>query len=72
MSEPTKYSTRPVVLPGAVDAWLLEGTPAPGCKVCAALSVQRTEARARNDWAAACAAAREIRNHGHGHGGAAQ
>ncbi|WP_030991552.1 hypothetical protein [Streptomyces sp. NRRL S-1813] len=63
------YTQPPVELP--LDGWLLEGEPVPDCKVCAALDLQRSWARKRNDWAAACAAAREIRNHGRGHDEAA-
>ncbi len=63
MTDPVSYSQKPVELP--LDGWLLEGTPASDCKVCAALDVQRGQARKRNDWAAACSAAREIRNHPH-------
>ncbi|RXS85541.1 hypothetical protein EST92_07725 [Streptomyces sp. TM32] len=66
MTNPRTYQETPPESP--LDGRLLEGDPAIGCKVCTALAVQRREARARNDWAAACAAAREIRNHGRGHG----
>ncbi len=66
MSNPIRYSQPPVEL--HLDAWLLDGVPAPSCKVCAALDFQRSQARKRNDWASACAAAREIRNHRRGHG----
>ncbi|AWN32235.1 hypothetical protein DKG71_23340 [Streptomyces sp. NEAU-S7GS2] len=68
MTSLIRYSQPPIELPW--DDWLLEGEPTPGCKVCGALDLQRSQARKRNDWAAACAAAREIRNHGHGHVGA--
>ncbi len=63
MTSPIRYSQPPVEL--SVDGWLLEGEPEPGCGVCSALVLQRAEARKRNDWTAACAAAREIRNHPH-------
>ncbi|MFE7313837.1 hypothetical protein ACFU7T_12120 [Streptomyces sp. NPDC057555] len=65
MSNLTRDSEPPVELP--LDGWLLEGEPAPGCGVCNALHLQRRQALERNDWAAACAAAREIRDHGRGH-----
>ncbi|PBC84627.1 hypothetical protein SAMN05428940_4648 [Streptomyces sp. 2133.1] len=65
MTSPIRYSQPPIELP--LDGWLLEGEPATGCKVCGALDLQRSQAEKRNDWVAACAAAREIRNHGQGH-----
>ncbi|SEE68264.1 hypothetical protein SAMN05428954_3471 [Streptomyces sp. 2112.3] len=68
MTSPIRYSRPPVELP--LDGWLLEGEPAPGCTVCDALDLQRAQALERNDWAAACTAAREIRNHGHENGAA--
>ncbi|MFE5740666.1 hypothetical protein [Streptomyces celluloflavus] len=61
MSDPTRYSEPPVELP--LDGRLLEGIPAQGCGACNTLDLHRGQARERGDWAAACAAAREIRNH---------
>lgn len=61
MTSPIRYSQPPIELP--VDHWLLDGKPVPGCKVCGALDLQRSQARERSDWAVACAAAREIRSH---------
>ncbi|WTD03191.1 hypothetical protein OH717_11750 [Streptomyces albidoflavus] len=48
-----------------IDPWLLEGTPAPHCKVCAALAREREEALAYGDRSKAFEAGAEIRNHRH-------
>lgn len=69
MSTPIRYSQEPVEL--SLDGWLLEGTPVPGCKTCAASCDRRSRALKRKDWRVACAAARDIRNHGREHSEAA-
>ncbi|MBV7254661.1 MULTISPECIES: hypothetical protein [Streptomyces] len=63
MAEPRTYPSPPVELP--IDPWLLEGTPAPRCKVCAALAHEREEALAHGDRSKAYEVSREIRNHQH-------
>ncbi|GGX49892.1 hypothetical protein [Streptomyces noursei] len=65
MTTPSRYSTKPIEL--SLESWLLEGTPAPDCDQCAARAVKREQAVKAGDWKAACAAARGIRNHRHGH-----
>jgi hypothetical protein len=62
--EPIRYQTAPVELP--IDPWLLNGTPAEGCKVCEALAEQREHALKLGNQGAAFDAAAEIRNHPHG------
>ncbi|MEU4097768.1 hypothetical protein [Streptomyces sp. NPDC026673] len=63
MTEPTRYSAEPVVLP-----LHLEPDPAPttGCGVCLALDTERTAARMRGDLSRVSDMNVEIRNHGHG------
>ncbi|MER7984219.1 hypothetical protein ABTY53_01230 [Streptomyces noursei] len=65
MTTPSRYSAEPVEL--ALDSWLLEGTPAPGCPTCATLATKRDQAAEAGAWKAACNAARGIRNHHDGH-----
>lgn len=65
MSDPVRYSQKPVELP--LDPWLLEGVPALGCKQCAASDQERSQALKQNDWRAACAAARDVRRHHQNH-----
>lgn len=65
MTTPPRYSADPVELD--LDRWLLEGAPVPGCASCATRAVKRDAAAEAGDWKAACAAARGIRNHRHGH-----
>lgn len=65
MSTPIRYSQNPVELP--LDAWLVEGTPAFGCKKCATSDERRSRALKRKDWRVACEAARGIRNHDRDH-----
>ncbi|MEV5288546.1 hypothetical protein [Streptomyces albidoflavus] len=63
MSEPRTYPSPPAELP--IEPWLLEGEPAPGCKVCTALAREREEALAYGDRSKAYEVSREIRNHRH-------
>ncbi|KUL51736.1 hypothetical protein ADL22_05845 [Streptomyces sp. NRRL F-4489] len=66
MTDPTRYSQRPIELP--LDSWLYEARPAPGCRVCTALSAERDTALKAKDWRKAFEASREIRSHPSGHG----
>ncbi|MCK2143130.1 MULTISPECIES: hypothetical protein [Streptomyces] len=63
MADPRTYPSPPVELP--IEPWLLEGKPAPGCKVCTALAREREEALAQGDRSKAYEVSREIRNHRH-------
>ncbi len=64
MTEPTRYSARPLELP--IDGWLYEARPVPGCRVCAALSNERDRALEARDEKKLFEVSREIRSHPHG------
>ncbi|MFD7536447.1 hypothetical protein [Streptomyces sp. NPDC059819] len=63
MTTPLKYPQPPVELPGAVEAFLYDCTPADGCGVCVALVRELAEAKAAKRWSDAYDAAAEVRNH---------
>lgn len=65
MTNPTQYLQSPVVLPGAVEAYLYDCEPATGCGVCAALVGELESAREAKSWRKAYDAAAEVRNHPH-------
>ncbi|NGO69054.1 hypothetical protein [Streptomyces boncukensis] len=63
MTEPTRYSAPPIVLP--LEPWLLEARPVPGCDVCGALDRQLQAALDAGDTRYAAECAHEIRLHPH-------
>jgi hypothetical protein len=65
MTEPTRYSTPPVVLPDRVGE--LEATPVEGCAGCVELANVRGRARAGGDWTTVSDCNVLMRKHPEGH-----
>lgn len=68
MAAPKDQTTQepPIDLPIGFNAWLLDCSPAPGCKVCRANWSQLCAARDKGDITQAARHATEIRDHASG------